>query len=480
MLTTRLIQILHLLERDEFKRFGQFLNSPYHNIREKPVDLFNYLYPFFPEFNDPALDKSKVFRALFPQKPYNDTKLRQVMSYTTKKLEEFIAIENNYDEDNPKNLQLLSFLRKRSDAHLFGLYWKTIMNQYEQQQSLTEEVYLRRFQFEAENTRHIEQLSQEKSRLQELNLSSLGQNLDHYYIISKLKLYCDVLNYRNITGDTPDLLLMDEILNHIQQNDYSHVPGIAIYYNIIQTLLNNENESNFTRLKKLLSNYAYRFERREARRMYGMAQNFCIKKINSGQDNYLEELFEIFQKLLHQKIIFGDDGKLSPWDFKNIVTVAVRLGRLNWTETFIEQYHHYIEEEEKTNAYTYNRAKLAYHQGDYSKVLDLLNQVTYNDIFYNLDSRVLLIKTYYELNEVVALDSAISSLNTFLNRKKRVVADYQRQLYSNFSHFVKQLSSLSINSDKEVQKLSSKLQNTNLVADKGWLQKQVALLASTN
>ncbi len=480
MQNNRLLQLLRLLERDEYKRFGQFLNSPYHNKRDKPVDLFNYLYPYFPGFNDPAIDKSKVFRALFPQKPYNDTKLRQVMSYTTKKLEEFIAIESDYYEDNHKNLELLSFLRKRSDGHLFELYWKNIMNQYEQQQSLTEEVYLRRFQFEAENTRHIEQLSQEKSRLQELNLASLGQNLDHYYIISKLKLYCDVLNYRNITGDTPDLLLMDEILNHIQQNDYSHIPGIAIYYHIIQTLLDNENDDNFTRLKQLLSDYAYRFERREARRMYGMAQNFCIKKINSGKENYLEELFDIFQKLLHQKIIFGDDGNLSPWDFKNIVTVAVRLGRLNWTEAFIEQYHHYIEEEEKTNAYTYNRAKLAYHQGDYSKVLDLLNRVSYNDIFYNLDSRVLLIKTYYELNEVVALDSAISSLNTFLNRKKRVVADYQRQLYSNFTYFVKQLSSLSLNSAKEVEKLSAKLQNTSLVADKGWLQKQVDLIASTN
>lgn len=478
MHNTRLVQILRLLENNEWKRFGQFLNSPYHNIREKPVALFNYLHPYFPEFRDPAIEKGKVFKALFPDKPYNDTKLRQVMSYTTKKLEEFVAVENCNKEDNHSSVQLLSFLRERGDDHLFELYWKNVMDDHEHQQSLTEEVYLKRFQLEAERTRHIEQLSQEKSRLQELNLSLLGQNLDHYYLISKLKLYCDVLNYRNITAQTPDLLLMDEILTHIQQNDYSHVPGIAIYYNIIQTLLDNENENNFTRLKQLLSQYADRFERREARRMYGMAQNFCIKKINSGQDHYLQELFEIFQKLLHQQIIFGDDGNLSPWDFKNIVTVAVRLGRLNWTETFIDQYYHYIEEGERINAYTYNRAKLAYHQGDYSKVLDLLNQVSYNDIFYNLDSRVLLIKTYYERNEVVALDSAITSLNTFLNRKKRVVADYQRQLYSNFTHYVKQLSSLSPNSAKEVQNLSTKLENTSLVADKGWLQKQVDLMAS--
>ena len=61
--------------------------------------------------------------------------------------------------------------------------------------------------------------------------------------------------------------------------------------------------------------------------------------INIGKEKNLEELLIIYMEMIEKAIIF-EDNELHHGQFKNIVTLALRLHKLKWTEEFINQYRY--------------------------------------------------------------------------------------------------------------------------------------------
>jgi len=105
---------------------------------------------------------------------------------------------------------------------------------------------------------------------------------------------------------------------------------------------------------------------------------------------------------LEKELIFNE-GELSPWVFKNIVLSGLRLGEYDWTEKFIKDYKERLPDESKNNAVTFNLAQLYFFKKDHDKVIRLLHQVEYEDPAYNLNSKIMLIATYYETDELEPL-----------------------------------------------------------------------------
>jgi len=58
-------------------------------------------------------------------------------------------------------------------------------------------------------------------------------------------------------------------------------------------------------------------------------------------------------------------------------------------------------------------------QKDYRRAMPLLAQAGESDLLLNLDSRVMLLKMYYETGEWDALDALLASFRVLLLRKKK-------------------------------------------------------------
>ena len=207
----------------------------------------------------------------------------------------------------------------------------------------------------------------------------------------------------------------------------------------------------------------------QQREIYTFALNYCIRKINLGEAVFYQELFELYQYVLAKNYIF-DDGKLPAWDYKNIVTLGLRLKEFAWVEQFLYDYNSRLLDDFKENALNYNLAKLNFAKGNFDKVLDFLQIVEYQDIFYTLDSKVLLIKTYFELSEWTATDSQLESFRIFLVREK-TVSETTRQQFLNFCKFTKKL--LLFPNKKKLQAILVDLEANTEVADKQWLRSKL-------
>ena len=135
-----------------------------------------------------------------------------------------------------------------------------------------------------------------------------------------------MLNRQNIVQTQFKLHLVPEIKSFLQAKDnpYTDVPMLNIYYLVFLTLTENKKEEHYKKLVVLLEKHAPGFLGEESRAMYRYAQNYCIRKINSGKSNYFRELFELYKTQLESEVIF-ENKYLDHTDYKNIVTVALRL-----------------------------------------------------------------------------------------------------------------------------------------------------------
>ena len=162
--------------------------------------------------------------------------------------------------------------------------------------------------------------------------------------------------------------------------------------------------------------------------------------------------------------------------FKNIVVIALRVGKYDWTENFIHTNKQRLPKASRENAVTFNLARLHYYKKDYEKVISLLQEVEYEDIVYILSSKSLLIATYYENNEIEALYSLLESFRVYLNRRKDI-PDIWKRSRRNLIKFTKKLIRIVPGDNKAIEKIKEEIENTaDGIADVKWLKEKISEL----
>ena len=203
--------------------------------------------------------------------------------------------------------------------------------------------------------------------------------------------------------------------------------------------------------------------------IHGVLRNFCTKKLNEGEEEYLVPLFNLYQKGLSQGVMTFLGGLL-PSTLQSIVTLGLRLEKYDWVETFLEEYRdQLVGTEEPESIYTLNRASLLFAKGAYSKALDCLNYEI-ADIYLKLVARRLEVQIYYELQSDL-LDTKMQAFKIFVYRiSKSRLTDLQREGYNNFIDLLKQVVHPSTRFNKMRKKtLAQKIKAKKAVAERKWL-----------
>ncbi|HNL40530.1 MAG TPA: hypothetical protein PKH43_15370, partial [Saprospiraceae bacterium] len=171
--------------------------------------------------------------------------------------------------------------------------------------------------------------------------------------------------------------------------------------------------------------------------------------------------------------ILLENGLLSRFAFKNIVALGLRLEHFDWVGQFIEQYAPLLEEKYRNPNRLYNLARLHYARKQYQMAMPLLARVDESDLMLNLDSRVMLLKMYYETGEWDALDALIASFRIFLLRKKKSLG-YHQAHYLNIIRFVQKLTRLRHNDRQAVAALRQTVQQQPALIEREWLLEMLA------
>ena len=462
-----MVSIFRVLDKKEIKELRKWVNSPAHNQRQDVADLFEYLVAGSHLFSEKHLEKERVFHAVYPNKTYSDAEMRQVMHFLLKAVEDFLVYNELLRDEVRAQTMLAKVYRQRKLPKQFQKTvdggWATLRQQPHRNHQHFENEYL--LQYEQFN--HLSTLG----RTVPLNLQELSDSNDILFIINKLQVGCIMLSHQKVFNTNYNLGLLTQALNYVEQNSsLLENPAIAIYFYTYKSSIESENESYFKELKEQIKSKGDVFPLPEIRNIYLFAVNYCIGKMNLGNFSYVREAFNLYQQGL-SKDIFLENNQLSRFTFRNIVAIGLQLKEYSWVEDFIKRYQQFLDEKHREGFVQFNMAHLYFEKKNYNEAMKLMARFDYDDILIMLVAKTMLLKMYYELDEVTALDSLLGSMKTYLQRKK--VMGYHKDNYKNIIQYTKKMLKVAHYDKEQIQKLKQEIETVNPLTERKWLLAQL-------
>ncbi len=462
---SNLYQLFCSLTREEVKELEKAVHSPFFNYRNEEIRLFEFLKSAAKKSRNTITGEEVSQYVLETRKP-DLVKLRNVMTYLTRIINRVIVIAETEQNEAQKRLLLTASLRRRKLDKLFLENYRQTSHYLQDEAAIAPDTYYRQLQLHTEYYTHS--ISGRKAKNEDLQ--KLSEDLDMFYLIQKLKHGCNILSYKNLFGFEHQPNILEELKLLIERKNMLVNPlAKLLYYNYL-CLSEPDNEAHFVQLKAALLQQNKRIDIKELRDIFTLAVNYCIKRLNTGGQKYYREVFEIYQAGLRETV-FEEDGKLSPFTYKNISAIAIGLREFKWVHTFIEEYKDKLPALYSEGFYAYCLARYHFAKGSYDHAAHLLREVDIKEQFTDLDARVLLIKTYYEQDEFSLLNYSLENLKQQLKRKK--LQTYHQAVYGNFIKMAARLVRLANYDKKARQAFAKKIESLSQVAEKGWLLSKV-------
>ncbi|MBK9424657.1 MAG: hypothetical protein KBH11_02810 [Bacteroidia bacterium] len=456
----KLSELLHSLTISEQKSFETYLNSPFFRCDKELLILFNRLLSY------PNSSKEAAFAHLFPGFPYNDKQMRYLISDLNRHIENFITIKALDKKILLKKAIAAKSLSDRGCEKAYNHVHLEITTGNHFQNSA-----FFRLQFEHAEE-HLSHVARIESRKNIPDYGSVMNHLDTFYILKKLQLSCEIANMANILNRKIEIPLIDEINKLATSSPYQNTPAISIYFNLLQTLTSNNPEDHFKEAEKLIKFNSGLFDPKELNELYQYIKNYCVRKINQGYTEYLKTLFGIYKDMLGNTKLTQHEY-MSQYEFKNIVSISLRLGEKKWCKEFLEKQLSLIPPQERINASAYNTAYYYFMTDEFKKAIRKLQEVELNDVFYQLDARVILLKSYYELDETEAFFYQVSSFRLFLLRNKGI-SEFQKTIYRNLIKFLAAIMRAGISTTK-LKAIRVEIEKERNVADPAYLMRKIAI-----
>jgi hypothetical protein len=484
MFKSKLVNILRTFTPEEIKRFKEFISSPFHNKNKNVIKLFGALIKFYPNFSSDQLTKEILFKHLYPSKEYNDLVMRILLSDIIKLLEKFIA--HSALEKNPNDFKkylILDFNKRK----LFNFLKKELKD--EPENGTLNPGHLLNKMFIASQRKEFMILT-DHQKGNEVNLIDFGKYLITYFLIKLPELYHELDIHKDLYNIEPDYdfiekfiedVNLSEYIEYLEKSNFEFAPVIKLYYYTFISGKHIDKDEYYFEFKKLLEENIYRFDGEEKYNLFIKLESIAIKKIEIGRQEFYNELFDIYTKMLKKNIFTeGSDNFIRIELFRNILFTALRLEKYDWAENFINEYIVKVSPELRDNIYNHSLAHLYYQKKDFKKSIDYLNTVKYDLFVYRADVKILSMKAYYEMKEFESAYSLTDSFNKFISNNKNVSLLFKDRYKSFIKHYNSLLKfSNGKNSDNLVD-LEFEIKNDDLVLNKGWFLEKIGELKNSN
>ena len=473
MRDTKVYLVLKNLSNRERGKFLKFIQSPYFNKNQPLIELFKVLNKDITAKTPKKLEKNTIWKKIQVDQTYDDVRFRKYLSDLLKLLENFLA-QQTYEKN--AFLKANCLLESVVDKKLETLYStvKRNANQISENSSIQNSDYFL-FLYQSKKALHDIETDNQQKKTISTNFTKLSDYLDIFYFSEKLRLNYDAEVWSRIDGTIDaEIKNIEDITQLIEaQKERFKSPSLSVYYSMFLMNKHPENKQFYFNFKQSIDENLVFFPNHEAIPIYTAGINHCIRKINTGDSSFLEELFILYQGYVNTLV--EATNQLTHWTFNNIITVALRLGKFDWVKDFIDRYNLFIPSKHRENAVTYNTATYHFHKKNHAEVIKLLRNIEYEDISYNINSKTYLLRTYYETGEFEPLSFLLESFRAYLNRNKNI-PESKKVLTKKLIQFTKKLVNLPPSDSKAITKIKNEISQSKQLPLRNWLLEKIAEL----
>jgi len=464
---TKIIRLIGRFTEEELKSFEKFLRSPYFNTNESVLKLYYYLLDFAPEFEEEQMSHEAAYAYIYPAKDFNYKGLNKLRAVLLQLAERFIAAESLQKDDFTTTLYLLRFYEART---LFADYESQLKNSkkvLEKEKTRETEFFFQQFLLAKEEDRF------RAGRFQKFDYSLIA-DLDRYYCMEKIAYLSNAKNHANIHAKIFDIDINPNP-NYEGDEQYS----FQAWQEALALLSEEDKLPHFNSLKLLIFQHANLFSSNNLHNFCSYLQNHAITLFSNKYECYLQ-LFALYQFQLERGVF--DDFNFNIQLFRNVASVAINLGKMDWLAELVERYEQQILAFDN-GLYELTKARIHFNRKQY----DLADQE-----IWGAESKAnevekafiypLKIKLYYETNRDI--EAITNSFKTFLHRlKSRLPKNHQYvvQRFRNFNNICARIPKLNTTStvEEQLEELShleaEVYEETKHIPEKEWLLKVLEL-----
>jgi len=470
MESTRIYKILQGLSASQQNRFLKFIKSPYHNVNARIEQLAVYLIENTRN-KAPLLSKEDIWSKVELKVAYSDLKFRKLCNELLERFEKYLVIENLETNKILQSNLLLDSIRKNKHELLAEKHIARSSKSITRVIDQSSEYYLQKYFYEKTiqnlKTNYEKKVDLKKGKAR--SYIDLTENLDAFYTIEKLRIAIDQRTWQKMYK-TEEKIELGIPLGIINKYEFSKNPSVKIYKLMYELYQEEESTEKYYLLKASAISNIDTFPVDEQREIFDVLVSYCIKWVNKGDMEFHKETLIIYDWGIEKEINLSK-GKLSPTSFRNYVVIGLRVGEFDRVEKFIKTNSTILSEERKDNALNFNLARVSFYRKNYEEVLNYLNKVNFDDIWYNVNSKVLLFATYYELDELDVLVTSSESFRTFLRRESDV-QNVRTNRYLTFTKYLIKIVNYKHRKDK-ILKMKEQLEKDKAVVNKQWLLEKI-------
>jgi hypothetical protein len=450
-----LVQSFSVVERREIRKF---LLSPFYNQRQDLVQLYDTLCS-----EQAEVGKQAYWVILFGDADYDDQKMRLLMSYLHRLIEQYMGVKEMGQDPFTRELYLAKAYRQRKMHDQFERVRRDLHRDMDAAPLRDLAYYQHKYQLDWEAF----QLSFVQNPTEVSALHLLSEQADTAYLIQKLRILCLLAAHQAVykSGEMPDWASATVALAEVQGRN---IPAIQVYLQCHRMLLDPATESHFKTFKKMLLEEAHRFSAADVHGLYIWALNYCVRRLNAGDLAYYAEALEMYQAGLAKGYLL-EDGLLSRFTYHNIVAAGLHTGALAWVRQFIQEYRPRLDKKYRESSFSFNLARLEYAEQRYEAVLGLLQTANYRDPLLNLAAKTLLLKIYYETNEWDLLQSHLDAMRNYVHRKH--VIGYHRNNYLNLIRYTDRLMRINLQDRSACNQLLESILQEKELSEKAFFKK---------
>ncbi|MBC7774665.1 MAG: hypothetical protein H7246_04440 [Phycisphaerae bacterium] len=460
MYASPLLRTLQLLSQEELDALHLFAASPIFNDTrpDETLALFEFLKKFYPHFESNELHRDLAGKRFFPKASNPVGALQRTMAQLMSIVRHFVTFRYAVLRDAEaldgsallhevqQKLSLMRFYSERlQKADLPAApskqveehgrksrkaenFFENLNNQARKELNICvdfsdfdeyEFADYHQFKFLVEQEKAFFE-EQNSERDGDKNLLAATEQLDTFYLMSKLDQMCRLVHYQRMwrlfEDGSPEhtrfLVNRDttvQIAHTLRANGFFQQPAVALYCTLLDFLTQGdpaEAEQLSEAFEKLLEENLQALPAMRVQAMRVMVRGFWPARYRETKDQRFLE--KIFSRQLHQLQQLKPGENLPSTHFQNILFTALKLKKADWAEDFFQKHQNRItglnDEEQKSLLLNIARAAILFAKKDFAAAAKTLpHYLTYgalDDIYLYAIAATLDTRIRYELDDL--------------------------------------------------------------------------------
>lgn len=482
---SEIFELLSSFSKQEMKKFGEFLNSPFHNKSRKLIRIYSFIRQFHPEFCNEKLTLEYLHDCWQHSVEFHPPTVRNDLSDLYKLGLRFLSVESYFSRQQNLLSNIFNELNKRNLPNLFDKFLKSNESVINGKFGWNNDLYLERFRVNSQKFNRFDVTANKSGEAKRGSveielLDAVFSDLSSYFISQLVPAFAVLTINRLGHGTNIGNSKIHRFFEHLSIDDLSKIsqdssPLLMLKLSCYNAFKNFSSEPLFKKYVSDFKRYMSELDAETLYEHYFSLISYCsLKRMqNIKYDRFDKHLISIYDIMLKNKIYRYKFYRNIPiTEFRNMIIISVETGSLDWTKTLITEHLSELEADYRDSAYFLGNALISFRLKKYGESLNYLNKINSNFNFFKFDVYNNRLKIFFESKEYESVLDLIKSYTKTI--KKSMWLNFLRRIRTeNFVKAIKILSEMRNDNNFEPNKLrdlSRIIKNAN---DSLWLSQKL-------